>query len=64
MKIQECKKIEIAEAELKSIIAKYLQDEMNFNVNANDVVFRVDKRSEHEQLIFCDIDYTKNSYIR
>lgn len=64
MKIQECKKIEIAEAELKSIIAKYLQDEMNFNVNANDVVFRVDKRSACEQLIFCDIDYTKNSYIR
>lgn len=64
MKIQECKKIEIAEAELRSIIAKYLQNEMNFNVSANDVTFRVDKHSEREQLIFCDIDYVKNSYIK
>ena len=64
MNIQECKKIEIAEAELRSIIAKYLQNEMNFNVSANDVTFKVDKRSEHEQLIFCDIDYIKNSYIQ
>ena len=64
MKIQECKKIEIAEAELRSIVAKYLQNEMNFNVSANDVTFTVDKRSKHEQLIFCNIDYIKDSYIQ